>query len=213
MEIGSQQHYWDNVGGEKRFAHPLRRDWLASHFPVGHRILDCGSGYGRILGELAQHGYQNTVGADFSGGMLRRCRQLYPDLPLVQAVGERLPFADGSFDVVLLFAVLTAMPMEDQQCALFAEVQRVLRRGGFIYISDLLLNTDRRNVDRYEQFAEQFGAYGIFQLPEGVIFRHHSEEWIQSLTAAFNCLAYESFTAQTMNGHSSAAFQYLGRLR
>jgi ubiquinone/menaquinone biosynthesis C-methylase UbiE len=213
MKIQSQKHYWDNVGGEKRFAHPLRRDWLASHVPVEHTILDCGCGYGRILGELAQYGYQNAVGADFSGGMLRRCRRLIPHLGLVQATGERLPFADGSFDAVLLFAVLTAMPMEEQQRALFAELQRVLRTGGIVYISDLLLNTDRRNVDRYEQFAEQFGAYGIFQLPEGVIFRHHAEEWIRSLTAAFDCIAYEPFTAITMNGHSSAAFQYLGRLR
>lgn len=105
------------------------------------------------------------------------------------------------------------MPMEDQQRALFSEAERILCPGGHVYISDLLLNADRRNVDRYEKFAEQFGTYGVFQLPEGVIVRHHTEEWIRSLTAAFDCLEYERFTATTMKGHSSAAFQYLGRLR
>jgi len=213
MAVRSQKRYWDSVAGEKRFAHPLRLNWLASHFSVGHTILDCGCGYGRLLGELAQNGYHNAVGVDFSDGMLRRCRQLTPHLILVQADAETLPFRDRSFDAVLLFALLTSMPMEDQQRALFSEVQRILCGGGLVYISDLLLNTDRRNVDRYERFAEQFGAYGVFQLPEGVRVRHHAEEWIRSITAAFDCIAYEPFTVTTMNGHSSAAFQYLGRLR
>lgn len=105
------------------------------------------------------------------------------------------------------------MPTENQQRALFDEVQRILRTGGLLYISDLLVNTDPRNLERYEQFVEQLGTYGVFQLPEGVIVRHHTEERIQSLTAAFDCLEYEPFTVTTMNGHSSAAFQYLGRLR
>ena len=103
--------------------------------------------------------------------------------------------------------------MESEQRGLFAEVQRILRPGGLVYISDLLLNTDSRNVHRYKQFVEQFGAYGVFQLPEGVVVRHHSEEWIQSLTEAFDRLEYEPFTVTTMNGNTSAAFQYLGRLR
>ena len=147
--------------------------------------------------------------------MLRQCNILHPDLTLrlVQSDGKTLPFRDHAFDAVLLFTLLTCMPMESEQRGLFAEVQRILRPGGLVYISDLLLNTDSRNVDRYTQFAEQFGAYGVFRLPEGVVVRHHSEYWIQSLTEAFNRLEYEPFTVTTMNGSTSAAFQYLGRLR
>jgi SAM-dependent methyltransferase len=213
MEMRPQKDYWNAVASEKRFQHPLRLDWLASHFSVGHTILDCGCGYGRLFDKLVQNGYHNLVGADFSQRMLRQCRLLHPDLPLVQTDAETLPFEDCSFDAVLLFALLTCMPVDNQQRALFAEVQRILRAGGLIYISDLLLNTDPRNLERYERFAEQFGAYGVFQLPEGVIVRHHAKERIQSLTAAFDCLEYETFTVTTMNGHPSAAFQYLGRLR
>jgi ubiquinone/menaquinone biosynthesis C-methylase UbiE len=213
MEIRSQNHYWDGVGSEKRFAHPLRIDWLASHFSARQTILDCGCGYGRLIDQLALSGYHNVVGADFSQGMLRRCRDLHTVLPLVQSEAETLPFKNSSFDAVLLFALLTCMPMENQQRAILAEAQRILRADGLIYISDFLLNSDPRNLMRYAEFAEQFGTYGIFQLPEGAILRHHSEERIRSLTAAFDCLEYEPFTAETMNGHSSAAFQYLGRLR
>jgi hypothetical protein len=105
------------------------------------------------------------------------------------------------------------MPMESEQRSLFAELQRILRPNGLVYISDLLLNTDSRNVLRYQQFLEQFGSYDVFRLPEGVIVRHHDEEWIRSLTAAFDRLECERFTVTTMNGNPSAAFQYLGRLR
>jgi ubiquinone/menaquinone biosynthesis C-methylase UbiE len=214
MELASQRQYWDRAAGEKRFHHPLRVAWLHLHL-VGGGILDCGCGYGRLLAELARCGYRDAVGTDFSEGMLRQCRILHPDLNLrlVRNDGGMLPFRDHSFDAVLLFTLLTCMPMESEQRGLFAEVQRVLRPGGLVYISDLLLNTDSRNVGRYKRFAEQFGDYGVFRVPEGVVVRHHSERWIQSMTEAFECLEYEPFTVMTMNGNSSAAFQYLGRLR
>jgi ubiquinone/menaquinone biosynthesis C-methylase UbiE len=214
MELVRERQYWDRAANEKRFHHPLRLAWLDSHL-AGRDILDCGCGYGRLLTELAQGGYHNAVGTDFSEGMLGRCNALHPDLNLrlVQTDGRTLPFRDHSFDVVLLFTLLTCMPMESEQRGLFAEVQRVLRRSGLVYISDLLLNTDSRNMDRYKQFAEQFGAYGVFRLPEGVVARHHGEDWIQHLTEGFDRLEYEPFTVTTMNGNTSAAFQYLGRLR
>jgi SAM-dependent methyltransferase len=156
MELVRERQYWDRAANEKRFHHPLRLAWLDSHL-AGRDILDCGCGYGRLLTELAQGGYHNAVGTDFSEGMLGRCNALHPDLNLrlVQTDGRTLPFRDHSFDVVLLFTLLTCMPMESEQRGLFAEVQRVLRRSGLVYISDLLLNTDSRNMDRYKQFAEQ----------------------------------------------------------
>jgi hypothetical protein len=67
-------------------------------------------------------------------------------------------------------------------------------------------------LERYERDAGQFGVYGVFELPEGVIVRHHRKEWIEPLTRAFTRLAFEHFTATTMNGNPSAAFQYLGRV-
>jgi len=103
--------------------------------------------------------------------------------------------------------------MESEQRGLFAEVERILRPSGLVYISDLLLNTDSRNTIRYKQFAEHFGSYGVFQLPEGVVVRHHAEDFIESLTQVFDRVEYETFTVTTMNGNTSAAFQYLGRLR
>ena len=88
----------------------------------------------------------------------------------------------------------------------------MLRPGGILYISDLLINSDVRNLERYERYADEFGVYGVFELPEGLIVRHHREEWIEQLTGSFASLAFEHFTVTTMNRNVSAAFQYLGRV-
>ena len=91
------------------------------------------------------------------------------------------------------------------------EVMRVLRPGGLLYLSDLLINDDPRNQERYERYANTYKCYGVFELPEGVVVRHHQPEWVEDLTSAFEKLEYEPFKATTMNRNISAAFQYLGR--
>jgi SAM-dependent methyltransferase len=207
----SQMSYWDSVAQQKRFSHPLRLEWLESYLDARARVLDYGCGYGRTLREMAQAGYRNIIGVDFSAAMLRRCRQASPRVSLVRNEGRTLPFKSESLDAVLLFATLTCIPQNEAQRALIAEVERVLRPGGLLYISDLLLNEDRRNCERYERDAEVYGAFGIFELPEGVVVRHHRKEWIEELTRSFAQLEYEPFSVLTMNGNTSAAFQYLGR--
>jgi ubiquinone/menaquinone biosynthesis C-methylase UbiE len=175
------------------------------------KILDYGCGYGRTLAELSQAGYEHAVGTDFSEAMLRRARRAVTDSMLVRNNGSDLPFKSESIDAVLLFAVLTCIPNDNNQRVLLSEVQRVLRPGGLLYISDLLLNDDRRNRERYERDSEKYKCYGVFDLPEGVVVRHHRKEWIEELTRTFAQLEYEPFTVTTMNGNASSAFQYLGR--
>jgi SAM-dependent methyltransferase len=208
----SPNSYWDRVAQEKRFSHPLRTDWLRLYLnnPLA-RILDYGCGYGRTLADLSLAGYQNVVGTDFSEGMLARARCEGPDFMLVRNDGSTLPIKSGSIEVVLLFAVLTCIPADRAQGIVVAEVARVLRPGGLLYISDLLISDDHRNRERYERYADRYKCYGVFELPEGVVVRHHRKERIEEVTSAFQRLEYESFTVTTMNGNSSPAFQYLGR--
>lgn len=205
-----QNNYWDRVATEKRFSHPLRVDWLTHRLHPEARILDCGCGYGRTLAELHRAGYHNLTGLDFSEGMLRRCQSESPDTAVVRNDGQSLPLKTNSVDAVLLFAVLTCIPVDNDQRALLSEVERILRPNGVLYISDLLVNDDERNRERYEKYASQ-GTYGVFELPEGVVVRHHTVDWIEKITGTFEQLEYEPFTVTTMNGNPSSAFQYLGR--
>jgi SAM-dependent methyltransferase len=214
MQVAQQIAYWDRVAGEKRFSHPLRLDWLARHLSQPKndtRLVDYGCGYGRTLADLWRAGYENILGLDFSGEMLARCRAALPQAQLVRNDGQTLPLAGNAVDAVLLFAVLTCIPESETQRAQVAEVSRVLRPGGLLYVSDLLVNSDQRNRERYERYAETYNCYGVFELPEGVVVRHQQKEWIDELTSSFTRLEYEEFTVTTMNGNTSLAFQYLGR--
>jgi SAM-dependent methyltransferase len=211
-DIKPQSAYWDRVAPEKRFSHPLRLDWLAEYLkdPLA-RILDYGCGYGRTVAQLYQGNYHNVVGTDFSEAMLRRAQREVPNSIFIRNDGKSLPFRSETLDAVLLFAVLTCIPSDSDQQALMREVERVLRPGGLLYVSDLLVNDDLRNRERYERDAERFNCDGVFELPEGVVVRHHRKEWIEQLLGSFRQLEDESFTVTTMNGNSSSAFQYLGR--
>jgi SAM-dependent methyltransferase len=211
-DTAAQIEYWDRVANEKRFSHPLRLGWLKQYLKNPRaRILDYGCGYGRTLANLSQAGFQNLVGVDFSEAMLGRCRLGVPSASLIRNDGHTWPIKNGCCDAVLLFAVLTCIPESDDQRVLLKGAERVLRPGGLLYVSDLLVNHDVRNRERYKRYSEKYKCYGVFELPEGVVVRHHEKDWIDEITSLFEQLEYEPFQVTTMNGNVSAAFQYLGR--
>jgi SAM-dependent methyltransferase len=95
----------------------------------GLRLLDYGCGHGMAAVVLARRGARVT-GFDLSEGYLseaaRRATANGVRLDLVQADGERLPFADASFDRVWGNAVLHHLDLDVAGRELF----RVLRPGG-----------------------------------------------------------------------------------
>jgi SAM-dependent methyltransferase len=88
---------------------------------AGRDILEVGCGEGMMFEGTGISPVQMDVSMTRVARAVGKCRFL------LCADGYQLPFADGSFDVVLLIAVLehTREPWR-----LLAEAQRVLRRGG-----------------------------------------------------------------------------------
>ena len=121
-----------------------------------------------------------------------------------------IPVPDSSIDCALVFSVLTCIPTDNGQRALIAELHRVLRPGGLLYISDLWLQSDERNLTRYARDEAKYGNYGVFDLPEGVTVRHHSPEWIAMLTSDFERVALDEIEVLTMNRNPAKAFQWFG---
>ena len=173
-------------------------------------ILDFGCGYGRVLGELYKEGYDKLIGLDFSPAMIAAARAQYPEIAFEQIESLTIPLPDASVDGVLLFSVLTCIPTDEGQRELLREVNRVLNRGGLLYISDLWLQTDERNLDRYTRDEQKYGTYGVFDLPEGVTVRHHDPKWIETLTSDFTTVALDELEVVTMNGNPAKAFQWFG---
>lgn len=207
-----QRTYWNQVSGTKQFTTPFQAEEFERYVGKDSAILDVGCGYGRTLNELHQLGYCHLAGIDFSGGMIRRGKEQFPYLDLRTMETERIDLPDGSVDAVILFAVLTCIQSDSGQKNLIREICRVLKPGGILYVNDFLLNEDERNQKRYAKYAPIYGTYGVFELPEGAVLRHHDEKWIFRLLEGFETLRYERLQFTTMNGHTSNGFYMIAKV-
>jgi SAM-dependent methyltransferase len=122
----------------------------------GEDVLDLGSGAGtdslvaaQMVGEAG-----SVTGIDMTPEMIAKARASAAGLraanvEFVESEAERLPFADGSFDVVISNGVIDLIPDKD---AVFAELFRVLRSGGRLQLADVTIQRPvseegRRNID------------------------------------------------------------------
>jgi len=211
QDLDRQLDYWNRIGPGKSFGHPVNFKRLSEWLSPDSRILDVGCGYGRALGLLFDRGYSNLIGCDLAPAMIAMARERFPAITFAEIIcPPQLPLTDASVDATLLFAVLTCVPTNQGQRAIVEEVGRVLRPGGLFYISDLWLQTDERNRERYIRDEPKYGTYGVFDLPEGVTVRHHDPRWIETLTRDFDPLALDHINIQTMNGHPAKGFQWFG---
>jgi ubiquinone/menaquinone biosynthesis C-methylase UbiE len=94
------------------------------------RVLDVGTGTGRISIPLLEHG-ADLVGCDLSSEMLQRLQEKLPPARILQADASRMPFPTGHFDALLTVHVLHLIaPWQEA----LQEFKRVLRPGG-IYLN------------------------------------------------------------------------------
>ncbi|MDT8715388.1 methyltransferase domain-containing protein [Clostridium sp. 19966] len=206
----NQKDYWNNAAESKEFTTKIQIAELEKYVDKKAFVLDVGCGYGRTLNELHEAGFTNTLGIDFSEKMIKRGIKMFPELNLKVKKSAAIDLEANSVDAVILFAVLTCIVENKEQTYLIDEIKRILKPNGIIYINDFLLNEDERNIRRYEQFRNKYGSYGIFELQEGALLRHHEENWIKELLKDFNILEYHNLIHKTMNGHVSKGFYYIG---
>jgi len=105
----------------------------AESAPGARRLLDVGSGTGRLLADLlaARPGLRGAA-VDLAPGMCAATRIAAPGAAVATADAEALPFGDAGFDLAVSSSTFQWLPRLEPA---LAECARVLRPGGLLVLA------------------------------------------------------------------------------
>lgn len=143
VTMGWAAPFYDTLCSSLGIGRGFRRETVRlANIAAGERVLDVGCGTG-VLTRLAAGAVGpsgRTTGIDPSAAMItaaRRNAELEGSSAAFRlAAIEALPYADGSFDVVLSSFMLHHLPPEVKRTGL-REVYRVLKDGGRLFAVDI----------------------------------------------------------------------------
>ena len=166
----ADQNWADSVAGDMERHYSPGRTWEAlarSALPLLEPgdVLDIASGDGVLAELLAPHAgryvcvdaSQRVVAA--ASERLRR----YPNVEVREGDMHALPFADASFDLVVLMHALT---YADKPAQAVAEAARVLRPGGRLLLSSLARHEHRSAVQAFGHVNLGFSARELRKFAE-----------------------------------------------
>lgn len=157
---------------------------LCSFLPAA-KVLDVGCGTGTTVQYLRDVCRLRPTGIDAAEVRLAQGRKRSPDLALLHATGECLPFADATFDGVIAECSLSVMSAKEM---VLTEISRVLVPGGKLAITDVYLpDSDRSagylNRDQLATMLEKTGFAGIVWEDQSAFLREFVARYIMEYGA------------------------------
>lgn len=150
----------EDVEGEARLADAL--------LPRGGRVLDAGSGMGRIAAALAARGHE-VVAVEPDRSLVAQSRRTYPDLDVIEAdilevtpellAGRGVP---SEFDLVVMVGNVMVFVAEETERQVLTRVAALLAPGGRVLVGFHLTGgpATAREYDP-EEFVADVAATGL----------------------------------------------------
>ncbi len=162
---------------------PEREIWNELLELDGKRIVELGCGRAELTRLIATEGKDRTMVALEVDEIQHRLHKEITDMPNVQFImagAEDVPFPDNSFDVAFMFKSLHHVPLPLMDQAL-VEVKRVLKPGGYAYISEPVFAGEFNEILRmfHDEQAVRLAAFeatkravdsGLFELASETFF-------------------------------------------
>jgi len=100
------------------------------------KVLDIGCGYGWFEIYLVKRGVKKAVGLDNQKETVEIAKRYSNNKNVKFIVGDasKLPFRDSSFDTIVCWETLEHIKKESE-LSFFQQVKRVLRKGGYFYLT------------------------------------------------------------------------------
>ena len=122
-----------------------------ARLPTSGTILDVGCGSGQTLTWFTQQfGSWRTLGCDISPDAVTAARQ--SGFEIAQASALALPYPDAAADVVISLDVLQHVPLGGGDLTALAEMRRVLKPGGWLFLRTNAQSFPKTADDREFQF-------------------------------------------------------------
>lgn len=135
---------------------PTSRDHVVTvtrrHLPPGATVLEGGCGRGNKVKALTDAGYA-AIGVDFAPRTVAQAKIVYPDVDVRQGDVRALPFPDQFFDGYWSIGVIEHF--WGGYDAILAEAARVLKTGGFLFLTAPWLSPFRQHRARVCGYESQ----------------------------------------------------------
>ena len=154
----------------------------AGNLPAGARVLEGGCGRGNKVAALANAGFE-AIGVDFAADSVRQARLDYPGLDIREGDVRALPFTAEFFDGYWSIGVIEHF--WEGYDSILAEASRVLRPGGFLFLTAPWLSPYRRSKAGRQGYArrdfasEPHGFLPVRARPRGGL-RGARSTWLRS---------------------------------
>lgn len=134
------------------------------------RILEAGSGSGRVVKYLYDMGYKKVEGIELNKAIVKQFNKMFPDLKVIQGDILDMPYKDESFNIIASYGVIEHFVpgLSEPLIAL----KRVLKKNGVLIVSVPSMNLLRTIQYGWDKLQDKLKFWKISHRNKGIYYIH-----------------------------------------